>query len=180
MSLPSAIFRNDESGRQLVFDRPAEIIVAHDADDFPAALEAAQAASDAGKWLAGYFSYEAGYLLEPKLVPLLPEGRRAPLVCLGIFDAPAEQAVPRRPGPATNGPIFDARAAWSAQDYAKRFARLHDHIRKGDCYQGNLTFPVRAQWSGDPLAAFDALTERQPVKYGALIALGDPIVLSRS
>ncbi|TIX07811.1 MAG: aminodeoxychorismate synthase component I, partial [Mesorhizobium sp.] len=54
MSLPSAIFRNDESGRQLVFDRPAEIIVAHDADDFPAALEAAQAASDAGKWLAGY------------------------------------------------------------------------------------------------------------------------------
>jgi len=27
---------------------------------------------------------------------------------------------------------------------------------------------------------FDALTERQPVKYGALVALGDPIVLSRS
>ncbi|TIU69046.1 MAG: aminodeoxychorismate synthase component I, partial [Mesorhizobium sp.] len=56
----------------------------------------------------------------------------------------------------------------------------HNHIRKGDCYQGNLTFPVHAQWSGDPLAAFDALTERQPVKYGALIALGDPVVLSRS
>lgn len=180
MSLPSAIFRNDESGRQLVFDRPAEIIVAHNADDFLPALAAAQAASDAGKWLAGYLSYEAGYLLEPKLVPLLPEGRRAPLVCLGIFDAPVEQAVPRRADPATNGPIFDARATWSAQDYAKRFARLHDHIRKGDCYQGNLTFPVRAQWSGDPLAAFDALTERQPVKYGALISLSDPIVLSRS
>ena len=180
MSLPSAIFRNDESGRQLVFDRPAEIIVAYDAQDFMPALEAAQAASDAGKWLAGYFSYEAGYLLEPKLVPLLPEGRRAPLVCLGVFDAPIEQAVPRSGPPATNGPIFDARAAWSAQDYASRFARLHDHIRKGDCYQGNLTFPVNAQWSGDPLAAFDALTERQPVKYGALVALGDPIVLSRS
>ncbi|BCG93019.1 aminodeoxychorismate synthase component I [Mesorhizobium sp. 131-2-1] len=180
MSLPSAIFRNDESGRQLVFDRPAEIIVALDAGDFLPALAAAQAASDAGKWLAGYLSYEAGYLLEPKLVPLLPEGRRTPLVCFGIFDAPVEQAVPRRAGPATNGPIFDARAAWSAQDYAKRFARLHDHIRKGDCYQGNLTFPVRAQWSGDPLAAFDALTERQPVKYGALISLSDPIVLSRS
>ncbi|TIX29642.1 MAG: aminodeoxychorismate synthase component I, partial [Mesorhizobium sp.] len=67
-----------------------------------------------------------------------------------------------------------------SEDYAKRFARLHNHIRKGDCYQGNLTFPVHAQWSGDPLAAFDALTERQPVKYGALIALGDPVVLSRS
>ncbi|MER8921405.1 aminodeoxychorismate synthase component I [Mesorhizobium sp. M0802] len=180
MPLPSAIFRNDESGRQLVFDHPADIIIAYDAKDFLPALAAAQAASDAGKWLAGYFSYEAGYLLEPKLVPRLPEGRRAPLVCLGVFDAPVEEGVPRNDAPATNGPIFDARASWSAQDYARRFARLHDHIRKGDCYQGNLTFPVRAQWSGDPLAAFDALTGRQPVKYGALISLGDPIILSRS
>jgi len=179
MPLPSAIFRNDESGRQLVFDRPADIIVAHDAKDFLPVLAAAQAASDAGKWLAGYFSYEAGYLLEPKLVPLLPGGRRAPLICLGVFDAPLEQAVPQS-GAATNGPIFDARASWSQEQYADRFARLHEHIRKGDCYQGNLTFPVHAQWSGDPLAAFDALTGRQPVKYGALISLGDPIVLSRS
>ncbi|QND56567.1 aminodeoxychorismate synthase component I [Mesorhizobium huakuii] len=180
MSLPAAIFRNDESARQLVFERPADIIVAHGARDFRPALEAAQAAHDAGKWLAGYFSYEAGYLLEPKLVPLLPKGRRAPLICLGVFDAPAEEAVPPRNAAATNGPIFDARAAWSFEDYEKRFSRLHQHIRQGDCYQGNLTFPVQAQWSGDPLAAFDALTERQPVKYGALVALGDPIVLSRS
>lgn len=180
MPLPSAIFRNDERAHQLVFDRPDDIIVAHEAEDFLPALEIAQAAHDAGKWLAGYFSYEAGYLLEPKLVPLLPGGRRAPLVCLGIFDAPVEQPVVPGNAPATNGPIFDARAAWSSEDYAKRFARLHNHIRKGDCYQGNLTFPVHAQWSGDPLAAFDALTERQPVKYGALIALGEPIVLSRS
>jgi para-aminobenzoate synthetase component 1 len=180
MSLPAAIFRNDATARQLVFDRPREIIVAQDADGFLPALERAQAASDSGKWLAGYFSYEAGYLLEPKLVPLLPEGRRAPLICLGVFDAPADQAVPQSAVVASNGPIFDARATWSAEDYAARFARLHDHIRKGDCYQGNLTFPVRAQWSGDPLAAFDALTGRQPVKYGALVSLGDPIVLSRS
>ncbi|TGU85661.1 aminodeoxychorismate synthase component I, partial [Mesorhizobium sp. M00.F.Ca.ET.151.01.1.1] len=113
-------------------------------------LERAQVASDAGKWLAGYFSYEAGYLLEPKLVPLLPEGRRAPLVCLGVFDEPLEEAVPQNAGLASNGPIFDARATWSAEDYSGRFARLHYHIRKGDCYQVNLTFPVQAQWSGDP------------------------------
>ncbi|WP_411961441.1 aminodeoxychorismate synthase component I [Mesorhizobium sp. CO1-1-3] len=180
MPLPAAIFRNDESARQLVFDRPDDIITAHEARDFSAAVQAAQAAHDAGKWLAGYFSYEAGYLLEPKLVPLLPAGRRAPLVCLGVFDAPVQEPVPPRKAAATNGPIFDARATWSFEDYEKRFSRLHRHIRQGDCYQGNLTFPVHAQWSGDPLAAFDALTERQPVKYGALVSLGDPVVLSRS
>ncbi|MER8423775.1 MULTISPECIES: aminodeoxychorismate synthase component I [unclassified Mesorhizobium] len=180
LPLPFAIFRNDETARQLVFDRPAEIISAHGEADFLPALEAAQAAHDGGKWLAGYFSYEAGYLLEPKLVPLLPAGRRAPLFCLGVFDPPVEETVAPGDLPASNGPIFDPKAAWSSDDYAKRFARLHDHIRKGDCYQGNLTFPVHAQWSGDPLDAFNALTERQPVKYGALVALGDPIVLSRS
>ncbi|MET2830437.1 aminodeoxychorismate synthase component I [Mesorhizobium shangrilense] len=180
MSLPSAIFRNDESARQLVFDRPADIIVAHGPEDFEPAFQAAQAAHDAGKWLAGYVSYEAGYLLEPKLVPLLPGERRAPLVCLGVFDAPVEELVVPSAAAPTNGPIFDARATWSPADYEKRFSRLHRHIREGDCYQANLTFPIHAQWSGDPLAAFDALTERQPVKYGALITLGDPIVLSRS
>ncbi|MCA0057401.1 MULTISPECIES: aminodeoxychorismate synthase component I [unclassified Mesorhizobium] len=180
MPLPAAIFRNDESARQLVFDGPDDVITAHEPRDFSAALQAAQAAHDAGKWLAGYFSYEAGYLLEPKLVPLLPAGRRAPLVCLGVFDAPVQEPVPPRKAAATNGPIFDARATWSFEDYEKRFSRLHRHIRQGDCYQGNLTFPVHAQWSGDPLAAFDALTERQPVKYGALVSLGDPVVLSRS
>ncbi|MER9886363.1 aminodeoxychorismate synthase component I [Mesorhizobium sp. M0114] len=180
LPLPFAIFRNDETARQLVFDRPAEIISAHGEADFLPALEAAQAAHDGGKWLAGYFSYEAGYLLEPKLVPLLPAGRRAPLFCLGVFDPPVEETVAPGDLPASNGPIFDPKAAWSSDDYAKRFAGLHDQIRKGDCYQGNLTFPVHAQWSGDPLDAFNALTERQPVKYGALVALGDPIVLSRS
>ena len=77
MSLPAAIFRNDETARQLVFDQPREIILARNADEFAPALERAQAASDPGKWLAGYFSYEAGYLLEPKLVLVEPRPWRA-------------------------------------------------------------------------------------------------------
>jgi para-aminobenzoate synthetase component 1 len=180
MSAPYALFRDDLAGRGVLFEQPSQIIAAHTTKDFEPALAAAQAAHDAGKWLAGFFSYEAGYLLEPKLVPLLPEGRRAPLFCLGVFDQPSERALPMQGQPATNGPIFDAKATWSLDDYEKRFSRLHRHIREGDCYQGNLTFPIHAHWSGDPLAAFNALTERQPVKYGALIDLGDPIVLSRS
>jgi para-aminobenzoate synthetase component 1 len=177
---PFILFRDDPAGREVLFEQPSEIIAAADPANFEPALERAQAAHESGKWLAGYFSYEAGYLLEPKLVPLLPGGRRAPLVRLGVFDGPSERALPTPDRLATNGPIFDARAAWSFADYERRFARLHRHIREGDCYQGNLTFPVNAHWSGDPLAAFDALTGRQPVKYGALACLGEPIVLSRS
>ncbi len=180
VNAPFALFRDDLTGREVLFEQPSEIIVARSAEEFEPALVAAQAAHEAGKWLAGYFSYEAGYLLEPKLVPLLPGSRRAPLVRLGVFDAPSDRAPPQPGQPATNGPIFEAKAAWSFEAYEKRFSRLHRHIREGDCYQGNLTFPIDAHWTGEPLAAFNALTRRQPVRYGALIDFGEPVVLSRS
>ncbi len=178
---PFILFRNDPDGSEMLFERPSEIVAPFEPGAFESAWDKLQAAHEAGKWLAGYVSYEAGYLLEPKLVPLLPEGRRAPLLCIGIFDAPQERDVPAPAHAPSNGPIYDARASWSFADYEKRFARLHRHLRAGDCYQGNLTFRVDAQWSGEPLAAFDALTERQPVRYGALASLGSgPVVLSRS
>ena len=174
------IFRDDAAARAFAFENPHAIIDAYSAADFFPALEAAEAARKAGKWLAGYFSYEAGYLFEPKLRPLLPEGRRTPLMCFGAFDAPRESGlIPEAPAQ-TTVPIFDARPAWRFADYDKRFQRLHQHLRQGDCYQGNLTFPIDARWSGDALAAFDALTARQPVKYGALVRLGEPVILSRS
>jgi para-aminobenzoate synthetase component I len=179
-----ALFRDDWAGRELRFAEPGRVVAPEGADDFSAALDALEAARTAGKWLAGYFSYEAGFLLEPKLRPLLPEKRRVPLFCMGVFDGPDEGfAAPASPltiRPPTNGPIFEARAAWSPADYARRFRRLHRHLAEGDCYQANLTFPVHAEWSGSPRAAFDALTARQPVRYGALVALGGPVVLSRS
>jgi para-aminobenzoate synthetase component 1 len=177
---PFVRFRDDLTGREMLFEKPREIIVAATPDQYLEALDAAEAARRGGRWLAGYFAYEAGYLLEPRLAGLLPVRRRGPLAVLGVFDGPSE-TVRAEPRPAkTNGPIFDARAAWPLEEYERRFRRLHQHLRQGDCYQANLTFPVNAAWSGEPLAAFDALIARQPVKYGALVALAEPIVLSRS
>ncbi|MBX3582098.1 MAG: aminodeoxychorismate synthase component I [Rhizobiaceae bacterium] len=173
------LFRDDFSGDEVLFEHPSRVIVANSVEDFSPALDAVQKAHWQGKWVAGYFSYEAGYLFEPKLAPIIPEGRRTPLMVFGVFDAPAE--TPRhRDRPLTNGPVFGVRATWTLEDYRQRFDRLHQHLRQGDCYQANLTFPVEAKWTGDPLSAFDALAARQAVKYGALVDLGGPVILSRS
>ncbi len=180
MSSPFALFRDDFAGRDVLFAEPSEIIVADEPEAFEPALAAMEKARAAGKWLAGYFSYEAGYLFEPKLKPLLPKDRRVPLALFGVFDGPADAILPRRPVAPTNGPIFNARATWGFADYRPRFERIHRHLREGDCYQVNLTFPIEAEWSGEPLAAFSALSARQPVKHGALVALDGPVVLSRS
>lgn len=177
---PYILFRDDFSGDEVLFDRPRKVIVAERVEDFFPALEAAQRAHEQGKWLAGYFSYEAGYLLEPKLAPIIPKDRRTPLMVMGVFEGPSNDPLPQRRRPQTNGPIFGVRATWSYEDYEKRFDRVHRHLREGDCYQANLTFPVEAKWTGDPLSAFDALAARQAVKYGALADLGGPVILSRS
>lgn len=177
---PFILFRDDFSGDDLLFREPAKIIVAEREEDFFPAMEEVQRAHDAGKWLAGYLSYEAGYLLEPKLAPILPSQRPTPLLVFGVFDAPSEATVPPGPAQATNGPVHSARAAWTFSDYKSRFARVHRHLRQGDCYQANLSFPIEARWTGNPLSAFEALAMRQKVKYGALVALGGPVILSRS
>lgn len=175
-----AYFRDDPAGRSVLFREPLRIIRAYDPPSFAEALETLERERRDGRWLAGYFSYEAGYLLEPSLHHLLPEGRRTPLCLFGVFDRPSDHELPIRFDAPTNGPIFEATARWTAADYAQRFERVHQHLREGDAYQINLTFPVDAQWSGDAASAFAGLIARQPVKYGALIDLGGPVVLSRS
>lgn len=176
----SVLFRDDIAGRELQFAEPADLLIAQTPDEFYVALEAAERARRTGKWLAGYFSYECGYLFEPKLRARLPQNRRVPLICLGVFDdLVVRDTTVGSPGH-TYEPVFASRPAWAFADYEKRFDCLHDHLRKGDCYQGNLTFPVHARWAGHPREAFDILTVFQPVRYGALVSLGDPVILSRS
>ena len=92
---PFVLFRDDLAGGDLLFEAPSALIEAHELSDFAAALDQAEAARRNGKWLAGYFSYEAGYLFEPKLKPLLPEGRRVPLLRFGVFDGPSQTVLPR-------------------------------------------------------------------------------------
>ena len=66
------------------------------------------------------------------------------------------------------------------EDYEKRFARVHQHLREGDCYQANLTFPVTAKWQGDPAAIFNELAARQPVRHSAFVNFSETKILSRS
>ncbi|WP_407976747.1 aminodeoxychorismate synthase component I [Brucella pseudogrignonensis] len=179
MNRPQILFRDDKAGRDVLFAAPSSIIRADTPDTFEAAWEAMQRAHEAGKWLAGYLSYEAGYLLEPKLKELLPENRKAPLLCFGVFDGPSDEALHTRSDDNITY-LREPVAQWSLEDYQPKFARLHQHLREGDCYQGNLTFPVHAEWDGDPLVLFNTLAKRQPVRYATYCNLGGPIILSRS
>lgn len=183
---PFIYFKNDLTGDAVLFTDPIELIEADTKDDFFAALEQIETARKNGKWAAGYVSYEAGYLFEEKLAHQFAKKRlnsKTPLLSFGIFEAPSNNVHPimLEDNTEQSEPYFSNFVAdWNFSTYEKKFNELHNNIAKGNCYQGNLTFPIQANFNGDPMAAFQHLAKRQPVKYSAFVSLNKTKILSRS
>ena len=170
-------FDHGPDGTACSFARAQRLIVAWTPDEVPEALAALDAARSDGLWVAGYATYELGYVLEPKLHPLLPDTRQLPLLQFGVYDWPSI-AEALQPGPAA---VTAFAPEWDAARYADGFRTVHDYICAGDIYQANLTFPIALDVAGSPAALYQALNRIQPVRFGALIEQeGLPAILSRS
>jgi hypothetical protein len=137
------------------FAKPERIIEASEPDQVGAALAALQEALAQGCYVAGFFAYELGYMLEPRLGPLLPGRRAVPLLWFGVFRAPCSPAPAG--ARAYAGPLHHE---WSAEDYAARFAQVKDYISAGDIYQANLSFRSRFAFAGDAFALYSSLRDR--------------------
>ncbi|WP_054301151.1 aminodeoxychorismate synthase component I [Gemmobacter sp. LW-1] len=176
------LLEHGPQGRPALFDAPRETIVVWEADALAPALARLDAARAAGGWIAGYLSYEAGYALEPKLAPLMPENRDHPLLAFGVFYAPAPGGplleTARSAGGATLAPLVPM---ISRADYGLAAEKVAAYIGAGDCYQINQTFPMESRLTGTPLGLYAALRARQAVGYGAYLDLGSgPVIVSRS
>lgn len=177
MDAPSIRFDTGPLGGGTLFRAPLYLIRADAPDQVADAFAQIEAARRDGLWIAGYFSYELGYALTPRLAPLMPPDRDVPLILIGAFEAP--QLAPPLPDPSGVG-ISAVRPLWSRDRYDRAIAQVHDYIGAGDSYQINLTFPMDATFAGEPAQVYAALVARQPVGEGALCLLGGPAILSRS
>lgn len=148
-------------------DRPGEV---------PDALAAIERARTAGWHAAGYLSYELGYLLEPRLAPLLPERRAVPLLWFGVFER-AENDGLEEHGRAYAGPL---RHEWDAQRYHRRFRHMRRYIEDGDVEQANLSFRSHFAFAGDAMALYRRLRARSNAAHGAFIDDGERQILSLS
>jgi para-aminobenzoate synthetase component 1 len=169
-------FDQGPMGPGTCFETPVRLIRADGPEDIPAAFAALEEARAAGHWLAGYATYELGYALEPKLAGRMPEDRRLPLLCFGVYGELSQQ-------PLAEGPVELGEAAprWDEARYGEAFQVVNENIGKGDIYQANLTFPLDVTASGSSEALYAALALRQPVGHGALVQQdGLPDLLSRS
>lgn len=139
-----------------------------------------------GHHAAGFFSYELGYVWEPKLARLMPDKRDVPLMWFGLYGPPRELteaqvdhwlATHTRSG---SYQFTDVTRAWDRDAYVTRFSQVQEKIRAGDIYQLNLTFKARFKLSGSPLTFYRDLRQRQRVSYGGIVDTGHLTVLSAS
>jgi para-aminobenzoate synthetase/4-amino-4-deoxychorismate lyase len=167
------------------FAHPQRVIVARRAADVAAALGALEHERRAGRYVAGYFSYELGYVLEPRLQRLLPAQRDVPLLWFGVFDRcevfGGHQALSFLEAHARGRSYTGALThEWDRDGYAARFERVHNLIQAGDIYQANLSFRSRFRTVGDPMALYLKLREHSAAARGAFIDDGERHLLSLS
>lgn len=173
-----------QAGCARIFADPSSVIVATEPAAVPGALAAMQRALASGHYLAGYFSYELGYVLEPRLARLLPSARRVPLLWFGAYATPPT----RLDGAAAAGPWpDDARVyatpldfEWNREAYRTRFDKAMAAIRAGDTYQVNLSMRARFRVTGSPRALYGQLRHQAGSAHGAFVDDGERQLLSFS
>ncbi len=158
------------------------------ADDPALLFGEIDAALAAGQWVALAADYALGARFEPALAPP-PAGR--PLLRASLFSHAehlnAQAVALFLAGQLATIPdyqrlagIAELSAGVDAAQYAAQVRQVCRWIADGDCYQINLTFPLTFQVYGHPLALYARLRERQPVRYGGYLRLGEETILSFS
>ncbi len=174
--------------RSYLFLNPVKILEVHTLDQLEEAANLGEKALREGYWLAGYWAYELGYILEPRLNPLLASKRpTGPLMWVGVFERPRIwEHAPEGPSHLLSGiPDLHSRMGRLRLDttrslYISAISKIKDYIRQGHTYQVNYTVRGRFDYSGDPLDMFLALRAQQAVSYAGYISTGERTILSLS
>ncbi|HZV63457.1 MAG TPA: anthranilate synthase component I family protein, partial [Telluria sp.] len=157
-----------------------------DAAAWPQLLDEMQAALARGLYAVSLLTYELGghllgidaHAIDGPLAQVLLFERCAHLSPDEVAAWLAARAAAEGDAPAG---IAGVHANVDEAEFTRALARIHDYIAAGDTYQVNYTYRLRFDAFGSLFALYGRLRARQPVPYGALVALpGGEAVLSLS
>ena len=184
----------------------SEVIATYNLSDVIPCLERAVFAQRAGAFVAGFITYEAAAAFDPALTILKPDPS-LPLVWFGVCQRPiATHATDVGPVYSSNPTRRDSTPSQSCEDrviadtdrrpreyeigewmakmsygeYTSAFLDIKKHLKDGDTYQVNLTFPLEARFSGSVASYYNDLKDAQSANYCAWIHTQDFDVLSLS
>jgi para-aminobenzoate synthetase/4-amino-4-deoxychorismate lyase len=171
------VLHDAKADRWLRFSRPHLVVEALRPMDVLPALERTEDLVRLHGWhAAGILSYEAGPGLDPALC--VREPRDFPLVCFGLFPEPEQIALPRADRRAYV--LGTWRPSIGHLDYLAAIRRIKGHISRGETYQVNFTFRLRAEFSGQAWQLFLSMARAQNGCYSAWVDMGRYAVCSAS
>ena len=168
-----------EAARSRLYTGHAGTLVCREIAAWPQLLDDMQAALARGQFAVTLCSYELGAHLQG--LPARPSSAATPLAQVLLFDQcrllSAQEvgdwlAARSFPIEAAAG-IANVRANIDEAQFSAALARIHGYIEAGDTYQVNYTYRLRFDAFGTLPALYARLRARQPVPYGALVALDD-------
>ena len=164
-------------GKAWLYRDPAEIVEAREPEQVRECLARLR-----GRHAAGFLAYEAGHALEARLTPLAvqPAEDAPPLLWFGLFGSPEPVDAAALLGDGAGAWAGTPRPLIEEGAYRAAAGRVLEHIRAGDVYQANLTFPAEVQTAGSPAVLYSALRARARAGHSALIFTGRHWVLSLS
>jgi para-aminobenzoate synthetase / 4-amino-4-deoxychorismate lyase len=163
-----------DSATALRFPRFERVIQTHLLDEVLDCLDQVEAASAAGYHAVGFVAYEAAPAFDPAM-QTHPADPRIPLLWFGLLRTPQ----PLADGPETR-PDLRLTPSLDAADYQTRFRRIEQHIRDGDTYQINFSFPLNGTLKSAPNELFQAMRDPGRRGYHACIETPDWAIISAS
>jgi para-aminobenzoate synthetase / 4-amino-4-deoxychorismate lyase len=155
----------------------AGMLACHTVQEWPALLARLREALASGLYAVPVLSYELGEQLMRIAPAQVPEAPLAQVLLFRDVELLSIDEVTRwlDDRAAGGGPagIADVRSNVDEAAFTRAIGRIRDYIAAGDTYQVNYTYRIRFDAFGSIHALYARLRARQPVPYGALIALPD-------
>ncbi|MES2536121.1 MAG: aminodeoxychorismate synthase component I [Pseudomonadota bacterium] len=159
--------------RSRLYTRHAGTLACEQAAGLPALLDDMQHAVQQGRHAIILFSYELG----AELHAIAPRAAQSAWAQVLLFDRcerlSADEVTAWLGGQDNHTGIGGLQASVDRVQFQQALARIHDYLEAGDTYQVNYTVRLRFDAYGSLPALYRTLRARQPVPYGALIALPD-------
>ncbi len=186
---------SEEDHQSFIFQRPTAFLDLHKGDHPGEFFRQVQEYLSQGFFMAGWLSYELGYLLEPTLTRLLKTiPNQTILARLGVFPAPIiydhrqqefttdhpfQNSAPKKQQE-TGYEIANLRPSITAKEFTQALDQIKTYIKAGDTYQVNFTLKYLFNFSGSPEELYKTLRRNQPVAYSAYLKFGNQRILSLS
>jgi para-aminobenzoate synthetase/4-amino-4-deoxychorismate lyase len=178
-----------DNAKSFLFENPVKTVTTTNPNEFLACLNKVDELLERGLIGYGYISYEAGYLLEEKLIDLLNQVPNQPLIKFRFFEKENVKTILSSEITFGNAAeiiknakheISNFNLNTDYKNYKSAVGKIKKYIKDGETYQVNYTVKGKFNFIGNIDSLFLKLIFNQSARYTALINDNTDYIISIS